>query len=208
MSEAPLPVRDPLLAARAGSNEALGQALEACRRYLLLVADKELDPDLRAKGGASDLVQETFLEAQRDFAQFRGSSEKELLGWLRRILLNNLGNFSRRYRDADMRAVGREVTLTNDGSSNDHCRELPGSALSPSGYAMEREQAEKLERALERLPEDYRNVIHLRYREERPFEEIGRLMNRSPDAARKLWARAMEELRQAWERLSASGTLG
>ena len=53
-----------LAAARTGSSEALGQALQACRGYLLLLAERELDPDLRAKGGASDVVQETFLEAQ------------------------------------------------------------------------------------------------------------------------------------------------
>ena len=52
-----------LVAARRGSREALGNALEACRRYLLAIASRELDPDLRGKGGASDLVQETFLEA-------------------------------------------------------------------------------------------------------------------------------------------------
>jgi RNA polymerase sigma-70 factor, ECF subfamily len=59
-----------LPAARAGSREALGQALEICRGYLLRVANQGLDAELRAKGGASDLVQETFLEAQRDFGRF------------------------------------------------------------------------------------------------------------------------------------------
>src|SRR5437870_8093656 len=87
-----------LAEARAGSPEALGQMLEACRGYLLLVAQRELAPDLRAKGGASDLVQETFLEAQRDFPRFSGRSEAELLAWLRRLLLNNLANFTRHYR--------------------------------------------------------------------------------------------------------------
>jgi RNA polymerase sigma-70 factor (ECF subfamily) len=87
-----------LAAARAGSKEALGEALEACRGYLLLVANRELDPDIQAKGGASDLVQETFLEAQRDFARFAGDSKEELLAWLRRMLVHNLLNFTRRYR--------------------------------------------------------------------------------------------------------------
>src|SRR5262245_22320921 len=61
------PMADPgndlaqqLAAARTGSPEALGAALEACRLYLLGIADRELDGELRAKGGASDLVQETF----------------------------------------------------------------------------------------------------------------------------------------------------
>src|SRR5436190_23322173 len=98
-----------LPAARAGSTEALGQLLEACRGYLLLIAQQELDPNLRAKGGASDLVQETFLKAQRHFGRFQGDSEVELLAWLRRLLLNNLANFARQYRDTNKRRLGREV---------------------------------------------------------------------------------------------------
>src|SRR5947209_3557782 len=70
-----------LAAARTGSADALGRLLEACRGYLLLIGQRELDPALRAKGGASDLVQQTFLEAQRDFARFRGATEADLLAW-------------------------------------------------------------------------------------------------------------------------------
>src|SRR5690348_7072097 len=98
-----------LAEARAGSREALGQVLEVFRGYLLLIADRELDPRLRAKGGASDLVQETFLEAQRDFVGFHGDSAEELRAWLRRLLLNNLANFTRQYRERAKRDVGREV---------------------------------------------------------------------------------------------------
>src|SRR5262249_58653458 len=87
-----------LSAARAGSREALGQALDACRQYLLIVARRELDPELQAKGSASDLGQETFLEAHRDFGQFQGGSADELRAWLRQLLLHNLANFARSYR--------------------------------------------------------------------------------------------------------------
>ena len=72
-------------------------------------------------------------------------------------------------------------------------------ALSPSGVAMEHEHAEALSRTLSRLPADYRLVLHLRHEEGRPFEEIGTMMGRSADAARKLWARAVERLQQEWE---------
>ena len=59
-----------IAAARGGSASALGQLLEGCRKYLLLVANESLDSDLRPKGGASDLVQETFVQAQRIFERF------------------------------------------------------------------------------------------------------------------------------------------
>jgi RNA polymerase sigma-70 factor (ECF subfamily) len=185
-----------LSAARAGSKEALGEALEACRGYLLLVAGQELDPGMQAKGGASDLVQDTLLEAQRDFAHFAGESEEQLLAWLRQILVHNLLNFTRRYRATVKRKLGREISLQTDSSAT---APVPGPSdpgLSPSAQAMEHEQAEALTVALARLPDDYRQVILLRYQGEHTFEEIGRMMNRSPNAARKLWLRAVERLQQ------------
>src|SRR5436190_16314301 len=112
------PFDQQLAQARAGSTEAMGNVLEACRGYLQLVAGGRLDATLQAKGGASDMIQETFLEAQRDFGQFHGTSEAELLAWLRRLLLNNLSNFARHYRGTDKRAVGREVAVGPDGSSD------------------------------------------------------------------------------------------
>jgi RNA polymerase sigma-70 factor (ECF subfamily) len=188
-----------LVAARRGSREALGNALEACRRYLLAIASRELDPDLRAKGGASDLVQETFLEAQRDFARFQGSSPEELRAWLRQVLLHNLGAFTRRFRATSMRAVELEVAIHTGASFAGPGEPKAASNLSPSQVAIEREQSAALRQALTLLPEDYRRVVCLRFDEGRSFEEIGELTDRSPAAARKVWARAMERLRQEWE---------
>jgi RNA polymerase sigma-70 factor (ECF subfamily) len=186
-----------LPAAQAGSREALGQVLEACRAYLLLIAQEELDPALQAKGGASDLVQQTFLEAQRDFLRFQGEP-RSLLAWMRRLLLNNLANFRRDYR-RDKRRVTREVSLPAGDSSTQREGGLRASTPSPSVAVMRLEQNQALELALQRLPEDYRRVIHLRYREERSFEAIAELMQRSPNAVRKLWARAIERLQQELE---------
>src|SRR5437763_5408525 len=138
-----------LPAARGGSSEALGELLEACRGYLLLVAQRELALDLQAKGGASDLVQETLLDAVRAFPRFQGTSEAEVLAWLRRLLLNNLVSFARRYRDADKRQVGREVGLA-EGSAGP-----ADDAPTPSRQVAEQEEVRRLQEALDRLPEDY-----------------------------------------------------
>src|SRR5262249_11646826 len=174
---------------RAGSRDALGRLLDGYRDYLLLIAQRELDPDLKAKGGASDLVQETFLEAQRDFAQFHGASEAELLAWLRQLLLNNVANFTRQFRETAKRCVDREVSLGGDRSSFNQAAEVAGDAPTPSDVAVRHEQAEAVERALARMPDDYRAVLQLRYREELPFEEVAQRMSRSANAVRKLWAR-------------------
>src|SRR5208283_3176403 len=129
-----------LAAARAGSREALGRVLEAHRRYLLVVAEHELGPDLRSKGGASDMVQETFLEAQRDIARFQGSSPEEFRAWLRQVLVHNVGAFTRRFRATSKRDVGLEVDFQANGSGAAVDQELAGSSLPPNGVAIEHEQ--------------------------------------------------------------------
>lgn len=175
-----------LAEARAGSPEALGRVLEACRGYLLLVAGRDLDPDLRAKGGASDLVQQTFLEAQGAFGRFRGGSEDELLAWLKQLLRNNLIDFTRQYRGTAKRGVGREAAAADSA--------LAADTPSPSGHAMVRERDDALKAAMDRLPEDYRAILRLRYEDGLAFDEIAARLGRTPEAARKLWARAVARL--------------
>jgi RNA polymerase sigma-70 factor (ECF subfamily) len=188
-----------LAAARAGSREALGEALEACRGYLLLVAEQELDPRLRAKGGASDLVQETFLEAQQAFARFHGSSEEELLAWLRQVLRHNLADFTRRYRAAGKRGAARERALETGSAGTGPGEGLVAPEPSASRLAIAQEQVEALQGAVDRLPKDYRAVILLRHQEKLSFEEIAHRMNRSIPAVRQLWSRAVRRVRLAVE---------
>lgn len=188
MEENPL-VRGWMSDARQGSRETLGQLLELYRPYLLQIANQELESGLQAKAGGSDLVQQTFLEAQRDFPRFAGSTEAELIAWLRRILTNNLMNFSAQYQQTSKRQLNREVPLDLRAGNL-----VMSTEPSPSGQALARERAELLDRSLERLPAEYRQVILYRNRDRLSFAEIGRAMDRSADAARKLWSRAVERL--------------
>jgi RNA polymerase sigma-70 factor (ECF subfamily) len=169
--------------------------LEQCRAYLLVIADSELDSDLRVKAGASDLVQESFLEAQRDIGRFQGSSADELLAWLRKILLHNLADFARQYRETTARRISRERAL--DGIEGPSILpQLVAKDLSPSKQAAVNEQQLALARALARLPEEYRRAIVLRHQEQCSFAEIGEALDRSAEAARKIWFRAVERLRE------------
>ena len=183
----------PLLAAaRGGSSAALGQLFEACRPYLLLVANQVVPDDLKGKLGGSDLVQQTFLEAQRHFDQFHGHTEEQLLAWLREILRNDAINLVRQYRNTAKRQVSREIPLDEALPR----AEAPGQSTepSPSSVVARREHQDLLRQALERLPEHYRQVIQWRNFECLSFEEIGRRLQRSPEAARKLWGRALQQL--------------
>jgi RNA polymerase sigma-70 factor (ECF subfamily) len=177
--------------ARDGSRDALGRVFEVCRRYLLGVARHELNRDLQAKGGASDLVQETFLEAHRAFDRFQGTSEVEMRAWLCQLLHHRATKFRLRYRTTQKRRLARETTLSAASQPAGGRMEVS----SPSTQVMVREQVQRLRQALETLPDDYRRVITLRYVEQCSFEEIGRLMQRTPNAARLLWLRAIERVK-------------
>jgi RNA polymerase sigma-70 factor (ECF subfamily) len=181
--------------ARTGSTEALGQLLEVCRPYLLLVANQELPPELRGKVGASDLVQETCLRAYDKFGDFHDNGRAELVAWLRRILLNSVADLKRRYCATDKRQLAREIILPAGVTME--ALHVPAPGPSPSSVVTDAEQDAALQGALERLPEPYRQVVLWRNYDRLPFEEIGRRLDRSAEAARKLWVRAIEQLQQS-----------
>ena len=74
----------------AGVPRRLERLLEMYRNYLRLVARTSLDAAVRAKADPSDMVQETLIKAHANFGQFQGSTEADLIAWLRQILANNI----------------------------------------------------------------------------------------------------------------------
>lgn len=184
-----------IAAARGGSAEALGQLTERLRRYLLLVANEELNADVRAKVAPSDLVQETLLLAHREFARFQGNSERELRAWLRRILIHQAVHASRQFRPGSKRDLSREQRFTAADDRPSGPFEVAAGGRSPLSEAIQRENDRRLQLALQRLPPHYRQAIALRNLHRQSFDEIGAALGRSADAARKLWVRAVEALR-------------
>lgn len=186
--------------ARAGDAAALGKLLELYRNYLRLLARALIGATLRVRLDPSDLVQETFMEAHRDFAQFAGAGERELAAWLRRILVHNLADQARRQQSRG-RDHRREESLEAllERSSLDLQQALAEGLSTPSARAARREQAVLLADALAALPPDYREVIVLRHLERLKFDEVAARMQRSAGAVRMLWTRALEKLHHLLE---------
>jgi RNA polymerase sigma-70 factor (ECF subfamily) len=200
MNQSTVPQLNELLAAaRAGSRDALGQLWAACQPYLRLQARKQLHADLQAKAGVSDIVQDAFAEAHRDFPSFNGQSAAELLAWLQTILTRNVADLASRYRQTGKRDISRELSLDDSTRVGPGAQELPADSSSPSRKFLRQEEAAAMEQALERLPEEYRQVIALRHRANCSFAEIARHLGRTEAAARKLWSRAIECWRQELE---------
>jgi RNA polymerase sigma-70 factor (ECF subfamily) len=148
------------------------------------------------------LVQETFLEAHRHLARFRGSTEAELVCWLRQILATQVAHLVRRYCGSQRRNVllERELALELEKSSQVLDHGLLAKDSSPSQRAQRREQAVLLAEALERLPPDYREVIILRHLEGLSFPQVAQHLGRSVDSVEKLWIRALDRLRRTLDR--------
>jgi RNA polymerase sigma-70 factor (ECF subfamily) len=184
--------------ARAGSSPDQGRLLELYRHYLTLLARLQIGRRLQGKVEAADLVQETFLQAHRDFGQFRGTTEAELIAWLRRILAHSVAMCVRRYFSTQRRDVRLERDLADelDQSSRVLDQGLLARSSSPSSQAARREHAVLLADALGELTDDYREVIILRHMEGLSFPEVARRMGRTVDSVKKLWPRAMVQLRR------------
>ena len=184
--------------ARGGSLEALGQLLEPYRPYLKVLADLQIDARLQAKVDASDVVQDTFLNAHQSFAEFRGTTAKELMAWLRQILASNLADNVRRRYARQSRDVRLEQSLHQqlDRSSYALDRGLALDQTTASQHATRRERALVLANTLEQLSADYREVLVLRHLKGLKFPDVARRMGRTTRSVEHLWARAIAELRR------------
>ncbi len=188
-----------LLVVAGAYSAAQKEALLPYAPWLQLLARMQIDTRFQGKFAASDIVQQTLLEACRDLPQFRGTTEAELLAWLRQILAHVLAHEIRRYRGTQQRDLDREVSL-EDALAQTSQRlgdMLADPGPSPSARVSQREQEVLLADVLAKLPDDYREVIILRNLEGLSHEEVARRMGRGTGAVRMLWVRALAALRVA-----------
>ena len=174
--------------------------LNRYRGYLRVLAEMELGARMRGKVDPSDIVQQSLLEAHQDLAAFRGTSDAELIAWLRRILARNLLNVARDFA-AKKRDLKREVHLAQqlEQSSLRLDRFLAAEQSSPSQQLMRGEQALKLVDALAKLPDDQRTAIILKHMQDRSLADIATDMNRSTLAVAGLLKRGLKRLRALME---------
>lgn len=187
---------------REGSN--LGDLLELYRNYLTILATTQLDRRLRRRLNPSDLVQETMLAAHRDFDQFRGDNERQLLAWLRQILIHCLHravdtHIKSKRRDVRCEMPIEQLSASLDGSIANFARTLSDRGESPSASIREQERSVALVNQLAKLRPHYRDVIVLRNLQGLTFEEVAERMDRNPGAVRMLWLRAIEKLKEVYD---------
>jgi RNA polymerase sigma-70 factor (ECF subfamily) len=177
-------------------NESAGERIERFRGYLTLLARMNLAERLRSKVDASDIVQDTMLQAYRGFGEFRGQNDGQMAAWLRTILANNLAH-ARRDFGRNKRDVSRErsIHVELDNSSARLEAWLAADQSSPSEGATRHENILRVCAALEKLPEAQREAVQLHYLHGMKLSEVGERLGRSPAAVAGLLKRGLTKLR-------------
>jgi RNA polymerase sigma-70 factor (ECF subfamily) len=179
--------------------------LDRFRSYLLLLARARLDPRLRGRLDASDVVQQTLLEAHQGLARFRGRTVAEQAAWLRQILARNLANA---VRDAgrDKRDVARERSLEaalHELSSRLDAW-LAAEQSSPSEQVERQEQAVRLADALATLPDNQREAVVLRHFQGASLADIAQELGCTTAAVTGLLHRGLKNLRKQLQDLEGA----
>ncbi len=170
-----------------------GHEWQRYRDYLHLLARLRLAPHLRGKVDASDLVQQTLMEAHQALGQFRGQSEAQRTAYLRRILEHNIADVIRRFHAAG-RDVGLERTLAQD-SSDGQGAAAPAYDSTPSQHVQRDEELLRMAQALAQLPEDQRTAVELKHLQGYSVAQIAECLGRSPTAVGGLLRRGLQKLR-------------
>lgn len=188
-----------LVRAKLGDESAKGELLNRFRPYLNVIAQRLLDERLQGRMDFADVVQTTFLEATRDFHQFRGDSVESLLAWLRNILRNNVSTAHQQHLAAQKRSARKETIIRiaseSGGSSLGMEDVLPSESSSPSQRMMRDEAAVVLAVCMDQIPESQREAIRMRYLEGMTLKEISTRINKSEMAVAGLLKRGLRALR-------------
>lgn len=186
--------------AKQGDETAKGELLNRFRPYLNVIAQRMLDERLQGRMDAADVVQTTYLEASRDFLQFRGESIESLLSWLANILRNNVATAHQEHLVAQKRSARKEVVLrvaSESGGSSLGIADLVSSESStPSQRLMRDEAAVVLSACLNKIPETQREAIRMRYLEGMSLKSISDRTGKSEMAVAGLLKRGLRALRE------------
>jgi RNA polymerase sigma-70 factor, ECF subfamily len=175
------------------------RSLDEFRSYLLLLARLQLDGGPRNRIDASDIVQQTLLEAHAKAGQFQGD-DSALAAWLRQALVNNLRDAWRALRKGK-RDIRREQSL-EDAMEQSSARlqgmlaAPPDKGKSPSQQAVRNEDLLRMADALTQLPESQREAIVMHHLQGCSLTKTARSMEKTDAAVAGLLHRGLKKLRE------------
>jgi RNA polymerase sigma-70 factor (ECF subfamily) len=190
---------DPIDNLRGGDRQALASLFEHHRQRLRRMVELRLDPRLRARLDASDVVQEAFLDVAGDLDAYLADPKLPPLLWLRLHVGRRLTRLHRQHLGTRMRDAGQEISLyygsLPQANSAALALMLLGQLTSPTQAAQRAERILRVQAALNSLDPIDREVLALRH-----FEQLGRaeaalVLGISPEAGAKRYFRALKRLK-------------
>jgi RNA polymerase sigma-70 factor (ECF subfamily) len=182
---------------------AWGALLGSHQERLKAVASFRLDPRLRGRVDAADVMQEAFIAATERRAEFfQQSGAQSLFLWLRWMVGNTLLELHRHHLGAQMRDAGRELACVRGSDNADYntrvalVAQLTCGATGPATAAGRAEVKARLNQALEKMDAIDREVLALRHFEQLTSPEAAEVLGIQERAAAKRYTRALERLRE------------
>jgi RNA polymerase sigma-70 factor (ECF subfamily) len=176
---------------------ALAQFIEAHRPQLMAFIERQLGTALRRKVEPDDIYQEASAEAVRALGG-TDLAERDPFSWLCQIAERRIIDLHRRFFDAQKRNAGREVPLAAGGGSDTSqaglINMLVASMTTPSKAFSRNVREQKLQEAINQLPEEQREALRLRYVENLPSKEIAARIGKSDAAVRVMLTRSIKKL--------------
>ena len=189
---------------RDGDEQALAELFDHFRPRLKRMVELRLDPRLKGRVDASDVLQETFVQAFRDIHKFELREGASFVGWLKAIaenrLMDAIKTFQRKKRGGDFNRVGAADPYRS--SIADFVAILEDEADSPSRMVAKDEAIDAMEIAIAGLPEDQRQAVQLRCIKGLSVDQTAKAMNKTASAVRSLVHRAKQALQQSMYRSS------
>ena len=188
-----------LLQAKNGDAEAVNQLLARHREALRRMVELRLDRALARRVDASDIVQDTLLEASQRLDGYLKDPGMPFHLWLRHLARDHIIDAHRRHRVAGRRSVDRERPLQDSGfsshSSFELANQLAAAGLTPAAAAIRQELQRRFEAALADLDEADQEVLVMRHFEQLSNQEVAQALGLSEPAASMRYLRAVRRLR-------------
>jgi RNA polymerase sigma-70 factor (ECF subfamily) len=186
---------DLLRQVQAGDRQAFEQLFAQHRAQLRHFVDRRLDPKLRARVDASDVVQETQLEVLARLADFLERQPMPFRLWLRKTAYERLLKIRRRHVEAGQRSLQREVPLP-DRSSLALAQQLLATGSTPSQHVGKRELVRQVRQAMAQLAEMDREILLMRNFDGMSNQEVAQVLQIEPATASQRFGRALLRLRK------------
>ncbi|WP_165228274.1 sigma-70 family RNA polymerase sigma factor [Aquisphaera insulae] len=212
MSPSPGQVPDLVARAAAGDREAIVELLDHYRPRLRRMVAMRLDPRLRGRVDASDVIQEGYLDAMRRLDEFIRDPAVPFYIWLRFLVGQRVQEQHRRHLGAPGRDVGREVSIYRGAmpgaSTGALAARLLGKLTNPFEAALRTERKVRLQEALNRMDPLDREILVIRHYEQMTNSDAAAALGLEQSAASKRYTRALTRLKEILAEIRGTGSEG